>query len=218
MNGHHFGLTRTALLVGVLVVTGLNARADPGDTAGTVSRIQGAAMAIQDALPRPLEEGDPVFLGDILSTGKEARLEIRMIDEGVFTLGERTSFVVVDYSFGGATTDGGGAAVTRLLEGAVMAVSGTLAKTAAGGARVETEFATLGIRGTTFWAGVMEDGQLHVALWSDGKVAVENQAGRTELTEKGLGTVIAGATAAPGTAKVWGEAKTAKARAMIRFQ
>jgi len=163
-----------------------------GDIAGNVLRMQGTAVAMQDARPRILKPGDPIYIGDVLSTGEGARLEIRMIDDGLFTLSERTVFVVIDYTF-----NGGGNAATRLMSGSLQAVSGKLAKLNTQPFRMETEFATIGIRGTTFWAGSMPDGNLHVGLWSEGRVVVENRAGRSEITNRGDGISVGGNDKSP---------------------
>ena len=114
---------------------------------GVVTRLQGNAVAMQDAIPRPLKVGDNILSGDVISTGKDARLEMRMIDDGVITLGERTVFVVIDYILGGETPN----AAVRLLQGAFKTVSGELVQMANARFVVETELATIGIRGTTFW-------------------------------------------------------------------
>ena len=42
-------------------------------------------------------QGRRHFFSDVFFTGKGARLEIRMIDDAEFTLGERTLFVVEKY-------------------------------------------------------------------------------------------------------------------------
>ena len=118
--------------------------------AGTVSRVQGAAIAVQNATPRVLAVGDRIAVGDILSTGPNARLEIKMRDEAIFSLGEQAAFVVVDYTFGqGASPNG----VLRVLQGAFVATSGAIAQLSDTGFKVQTSAATIGIRGTTVWAG-----------------------------------------------------------------
>ena len=40
--------------------------------AGNVVRLQGPAIAMQDANPRVLKRGDPIYIGDVLSTGASA--------------------------------------------------------------------------------------------------------------------------------------------------
>jgi len=182
------------------------------DIAGNVIRMQGTAVAMQDARPRVLKPGDPIYIGDVLSTGERAILEIRMIDDGMFTLSERTVFVVIDYTF-----NGGGNATTRLMSGALQAVSGKLAKLDTRPFRLETEVATIGIRGTTFWAGEMPDGNLHVGLWSEGHVVVENRAGRSEITDRGDGISVGGINEKPGAPHPWHPDMNNMAEKMISF-
>lgn len=96
------------LRLGVVLLIGLwtfvswvsGAEASGDELAGRVSRVQGAAMAMQDALPRPLKAGDSILAGDVLSTGKGARLEVTMVDETVLALGEKAVLVVSEYVMG----------------------------------------------------------------------------------------------------------------------
>ena len=180
------------------------------EPAGTVARIRGAALAVRDAVPRVLAPGAKIFVGDVLSTGPDARLEITMIDEGIFTLGAKTSFTVLAYTFGG-----GGNAVLRLMSGAVNAVSGQLAKKTAG-LRVESELATIGIRGTKFWIGEMH-GTLHVAHWTGGGVEVSNRAGKVFLADDQTGTKITGRDSAPTPPEAWPNDMSNMARQMTAF-
>ena len=183
------------------------------DEAGRVARVKGAAVAVQNAKTRVLAVGDPVLIGDILSTGAGGRLEIRMIDGGLFTLGDATAFIILDYTFGGAASNG----VVRLLSGAFEAVSGELAKLGGQPLRMETEVATIGIRGTKLWAGTMPDGVFHVGLLSEGRIVVENRAGRVEITERNFGTHIDGPNAAPSKPSLWPQTMTNMATEIISF-
>lgn len=201
-------------LVGALLSVAPPARATDGDTAGTVARVKGTAVAVQDAIPRALKEGDAVLIGDILSTGKDSRVEIKMIDDGVFTLGERTSFVVMDYLFG----QGQDNVALRLMSGTFKAVSGQIAQADASKFRVETDFGTIGIRGTDFWGGVMDDGAFHVALLAGKAVLFANRGGKVEITEAGFGTTITGPDAAPSTPRLWPDAKLSAAKVSVAFE
>ncbi|MEK7820110.1 MAG: FecR domain-containing protein [Pseudomonadota bacterium] len=183
-----------------------------GDIAGRIVRLKGAAMAMQDAQPRGLKEGDAVFRGDVISTGRGARLEMKMLDDAVMTLGEKTVFVVIDYVTGGAAPN----AATRLIEGAFAASAGSIAKAPGGTMRVETDVATIGIRGTTVWGGMI-DGDFQVALLTPGRVVVENRAGRTELAQSGEGTLIKGASVAPAGPRAWPAEKQNRAKATVAF-
>ena len=130
--------------------TALPAPAQPAP-AGIVERMQGNALAVNEAVPRVLAAGDPVHVGDVLSTGPAYRLEIRMSDDGIFVLGETAAFVIVDYTFGQA---GENNRLLRVIQGAFVATSGALGpQVAETRMRVQTQAATIGIRGTTVWGG-----------------------------------------------------------------
>lgn len=176
--------------------------------ARTVSRVQGAAIAVQNATPRVLA------VGDILSTGPNARLEIKMRDEAIFSLGEQAAFVVVDYTFGqGASPNG----VLRVLQGAFVATSGAIAQLSDTGFKVQTSAATIGIRGTTVWGGPLDGAPLQVMMIEGKAVTVETATGKVELNIVGAGTQLDanGAPTAPG---FWGADKVARARAVTDFQ
>lgn len=199
-----------ALVIGMLIHQGFAATIEE-DIAGTVVRLQGSAIAMQDAVPRILEADSPVYIGDVLSTGPESRLEIQMIDDGLFTLGARTTFMIVDYTFGGGNPNG----LLRLLSGAVNAASGKLAKLAGAQFSMEADSATIGIRGTKFWAGEL-DGIFQVGLWS-GAVTVKNRAGEVEINQPNFGTRVAGQETSPVEPRPWSESKIQRAQALTSF-
>ena len=189
------------------------AAADDGDVAGKVARVQGRVVAVQNAELRVLMAGDPVLIGDVLSTGGDARIEITMIDDGLFTLGEKTVFVVIDYTFGGASNN----AALGLLSGALSATSGGIAKLDRMAFRMETPLATIGIRGTRLWAGTMPNGTFHVGLWSDGGVIVTNRAGRVEIAERLFGTHVDDTDLAPTPPRLWPKPMNDMAKRMVAF-
>ncbi len=202
-------LTVAVLLGLVLLAPGFADAAE--HVAGTVTRLKGSAVAMQDAVPRPLKVGDQVHKGDVISTGAGARLEMRMLDDAVMTLGEKTIFIVIDY-----ITQGEPNAAMRLLQGAFSAVSGEMVKTAGVQFTVETETATIGIRGTTFWGGAL-DGVFEVALLDGKEVFIENKAGRVVIDKVGEGTQIRAADTAPTPPKKWGSGKLGRALATVAF-
>jgi len=204
------GLTVAAAAVSVPgSLRAAEASGEKAEKAGVVSRLRGAAVAVLDAVPRVLGVGAAIYIGDVLSTGPDARLEIKMHDDGLFQLGERTSFTVIDYTFGGT-----GGAAARLLSGALNGVTGKLAS--AKGLKIETEVATIGIRGTKFWAGDIDD-LMHIAHWSGGGLVIENRGGRVEMTGKGFGTEVASATTPPTEPKPWPHDMTSRAHSMTDF-
>ncbi|HEX9702342.1 MAG TPA: FecR domain-containing protein [Rhodospirillales bacterium] len=196
-----------------LVAFAVAGNAADEDVAGAIVRLQGTAVAMQDAVPRPLKVGDKVLRGDVISTGRGARLEMKMLDNAVMTLGERTVFVVLDYVAQGAQPN----AAMRILEGAFSAVTGEMMKTANARFTVETETATIGIRGTTFWGGMI-DGAFGVALLDGKSIVVENKAGRVVIDKVGDGTAIRAADAPPTAPTTWPAEKVSRAKATVSFR
>jgi hypothetical protein len=169
---------------------------------------------VQNANVRTLNPGAEVFVGEILSTGSDARLEIRMHDDAIFTLAAGTSFIIVDFTFGNAANQP--RTLLRLMEGAFLAVSGAIAVAENGNMTVQTSVATIGIRGTTIWGGPL-DGMFRVVLL-DGKLAtVSNADGTVKLDQIDAGTIITGPGASPTIPAPWGRALIAAARATVAF-
>jgi hypothetical protein len=204
-----FAVLFTFLLV---LAVPLSAQQQNSDVVATVSRIEKAAVAMQDALPRSLEVGSEVQLGDIISTGKDARLELTFSDGTSVKLGERTQFKVIEF----VVEQNGGNAVMRLMKGAFEMSSGSMMKLASASMVVETETATIGIRGTRFWGGKL-DGDMEIALLDGKGVYVENKAGRVELTRVGTGTKIPDFNTAPTAPIAWGKSKLSRAAATTSF-
>jgi hypothetical protein len=193
-------LSRTALLGLILfVAAAMTPKVAVDDVrVGTVTRVKPTAIAIQDAQPRVLAQGSPIFRNDIISTGLGARVQMRMIDDTVLTLSGRSQFVVQQYEFGA----GKGNAAVRLLSGSLRAVSGRIAKLDVNAFKVVTDVATIGVRGTDFWIGPFH-GVTHVELQDDSAIFVENRAGRVEIKRAGWGTFIKSADSAPTAPEFW---------------
>jgi hypothetical protein len=188
-----------SLLLAVMLTAAMVSQPGVDDTkAGVVTRIQSSAIAIQDAVPRILEVGSAIFINDIVSTGKDARVEIRMIDDTVITLSARTQFVVMQYQFDGNQGD----ALMRLITGTFRVVTGKLAKLDKRPFKVATNVATIGVRGTEFWVGAFHDVP-HVELIGGGGVTVENAGGRVDVTRPGWGTFIKDANTKPTKPEFW---------------
>jgi hypothetical protein len=186
--------------------------AEGTDVIGKVTKIQKTVYAMQDALPRKLELNSDVLLGDVISTGKGARIELVLNDGAEVTLGERTHFVMQEFIM----TNSDNNAVMRLLEGAFKVTSGNLMKVADASMVIETNVATIGIRGTTFWGGTL-DGEFEVALLDGKGVYVETRAGRVDLSKIGDGTLISAADSAPSKPKSWPQKKVDRAVATVTF-
>ena len=180
--------------------------------AGKVTRIKGSAIAIQNAQPRILGVGSEIQLGDIISTGANSRLELRMSDDSVFNLGEKTNFVVMEYDL----KQNRGSAAFRLMSGALNVVSGKIAALGDSQFRIETELATVGIRGTEIWLGTLGD-HFEVAMWSGTGVSVKTRGGEVVITEPNQGVLVRGADTKPDAPEGWARPKLAAAWAAVCF-
>ena len=82
---------------------------------------------------------------------------------------------------------------------------------------VTTPFAAIGIRGTEFWGGPIDDQALGVFL-IEGAVRVSNAAGVQILNRPGQGTNIARSGAAAGPLTLWPADKVNRAISTVMFQ
>jgi hypothetical protein len=181
---------------------------------GTVSRVQGEANGTLGSTTRPLSLDASVSLNEVISTGDAARLEVTFADNTRLTLGEKAKLTLDRYVFNPRAGNG---TIRFAVVGAFRFLSGRLSKLARSSVRVTTPVAVIGIRGTEFWAGPIDDQALGVFLIA-GAVSVSNAAGEQILNRPGQGTNIATAAAPPGPVTVWPAAKVNRALAATAFQ
>jgi hypothetical protein len=181
---------------------------------GAVSRIQGEASATRPGTTRALGLNSSVFPNEVVSTAEAARLEVTFTDQTRLTLGERARLTLDTYVFDPAAGSG---TIEFGLVGAFRFVSGQLTKLASAQVSVTTPVAIVGIRGTEFWGGPIDDQALGVFL-IEGTVRVSNAAGAQILSQPGQGTNIAAPGAAPGPVTVWAADKVNRAIATVTFQ
>jgi hypothetical protein len=181
---------------------------------GTVSRIQGQASGAHAGDTRTLGLNTPVFLNEVVSTGKSARLELTFTDNTRLTLGEKATVTLDTYVFNPALGSG---TIKFGVVGAFRFLSGQMSKLASFDVSVATPFATIGIRGTEFWGGPIDDQVLGVFLIA-GVVSVSNAAGEQTLSQPGQGTNIAMPGAAPGPVTLWPQDKVGRAIATVTFR
>ncbi|HET7805484.1 MAG TPA: FecR family protein [Pseudolabrys sp.] len=181
---------------------------------GTVSRIQGAASGTHGGATRALTLNVPVILNETVRTGAAARLEVTFKDNTRLTLGENARLTLDRYVFNPAAGRG---TIRFRVVGALRFLSGQVSKLARSDVSVTTPAATIGIRGTEFWGGPIDNQVLGVFL-IEGAVRVSNAAGARILNRPGQGTNIARAGAAPGPVTIWPQDKVNRALATVTFQ
>jgi hypothetical protein len=211
----HARVLQRLIIIAVILVcsfaSGLSARPE---VIGAVSRIQGWASGTQGGATRPLALNSSVFVNDVISTGETGRLEVTFTDNTRLTLGEKARLTLDSYIFDPAAGSG---TIKFGLVGAFRFVSGQVTKLASSQVSVTTPVAILGIRGTEFWGGPIDDQALGVFL-IEGAVSVSNAAGEQILSRPGQGTNIATPGAAPGPVTRWAPDKVSRAIATVTFR
>jgi len=176
--------------------------------AGYVTKVRGEVVAAAESGRLTLALGHALHQGYRLLTGADARLEARMKDGTVLTLGERTEFVIQQVT---------GAAVNskstrfELLKGAFRAATTAPEASAKLDWQVRTPVAIIGVRGTEVWGGFnllgAGDRTLDVVMFEGKGVFVETPTGMVDLLKAGDGTTVVDVGASPAPLKPWGEKK-----------
>lgn len=177
---------------------------------GAVNRLQGNA----NGGTGPLAVGSPVFLNEEVSTGEAARLELTFDDGTQLTLGEKAKMVLDTFVYSPAEGTG---AMKLAVVGAFRFVSGQVSKQPETQVAVTTPVATIGVRGTEFWGGPIDNEALGVFL-IEGEVSVTNPGGEQILDTPGQGTNISTPDSAPGQVTIWPQDKVERALATVAFQ
>lgn len=123
------------------------------EPAGTVKTAQGAVFVERavnggSSTKQPLHVGDAVLEGDRLETGPDGAAGITMRDDALVSLGPNAAFDLERFSFDPASNQG--TFFGKVLQGAMMFVTGLVAKTSPSSMKISTPTATIGIRGTEF--------------------------------------------------------------------
>jgi len=192
------------------------AMADETPIIASVTRLRGEA-AVEGGEGkreggRALALGSPLVLGDVLVTGADGRLEITFIDGTLVTLGEQARLTIDQWLYDPASQKGRG--LLSVASGAFRVVTGGLGRQADHSFAVRTPYATIGIRGTDFWGGPLDD-PFNVLLLQ-GRVVLTTPDGEVELTP-GLGTEIRAMGRAPEAPHVWSAERVQRAIATVTF-
>ncbi len=194
---------------------------------GAVQKAQGQAQAAQGGAVRDLSVEAPVLFGDRLQTGTDARLEAKLADGTVLTLGQRGRLNVDKFVYDPDRQ--GGRLALSVPQGAFLFVGGKIEGPTGGNVfvggggkmggppggmgAITRRGGTLGVRGTTVWGGQI-DGGFGVLVLS-GEVSVKTPRGEV-LLQKGQGTMVYG-NHGPAEAAPWPEDRVKRAVATISF-
>lgn len=116
--------------------------------AGKIVRLKGKLTARgTDGRKRPMENGNPVYEGDVLTTGTGGFAVVVFRDDSRVTLQSGTRFKVETYRY---DTGKKGSVFFRLYRGGLRVLSGWMAKRNAKSFKIGTPTAVVGVRGTLF--------------------------------------------------------------------
>jgi hypothetical protein len=207
-------LHRRIVIAAMLVSGFAYGQATAQEAIGAVSRIQGEACGTRGCTTQALSLNTSVFPNEVVSTGAAGRVEIIFTDDTRLTLGEKAKLTLDRYVFNPAAGSG---TIRFRLVGALRFLSGQVSKLRTSVVNITTPVAAVGIRGTEFWAGPIDNQALGVFL-IEGAVSVSNAAGERILGQPGQGTNIAAPGAAPGPVTFWPPDKVNRALAAVTFR
>ena len=174
---------------------------------GTVDRVQGPCSGVIEGSAANLDAGATVYLDEKIITGADARLAVTFADGTALTIGEKANITLDQFVY----APGGGNKFHATVIGAFRFISGSHAATRE--ASITTAVATIGIRGTDFWGGPI-DNAAGVVLF-DGAVTVTTAGGSINLDVANSGVDIAGPAL---TVTNWTEEKRRQALATVTFR
>jgi ferric-dicitrate binding protein FerR (iron transport regulator) len=130
------------------------AKAEP--QAGFVKFVRGDVQLLNGAgATRAASPGDALGAVDRIVTGPDSSASVVLRDDTTLVVGPSSRLDLKEFHFDGTTHEGG--MLVSLLRGSMRMITGLIGKTNPDAVRVETQTATIGIRGTDFI--VQADGQ-----------------------------------------------------------
>jgi len=182
IHNHSTMLLALLFMALILMASAETARAQtPAEAIGQVETLRGSATAIRTgSTVFNLNVGDPVFLGDIVQTGRASTLGITFLDQTVFSLAANARMQVDDLVYN--ATGSANSLAINLVEGTFVFLAGKIADT--GTMRVNTRVAQIGIRGTLPWVSIGATTSFAILSERDGTT------GEYVLLRNGTNTVI----------------------------
>ena len=174
------------------------------DAAGDATFVKGEAYGEQSGVRRKLAVGAKVFVGDLLSTGPEARLFLNLGKNTTLKLGGGAQVRIDRYLI-----DAGGE--FNLISGPIQFER--TVKSPNPDLKFRSVYGLIAVRGTRFFAGPSKG--VFGVLVGHGRVEVTG-GGRSVLVGAQQGTDFARIGARPSPVKTWGGARVQEALASVR--
>jgi len=198
------GLLLAAILATPALATPAFADTPDGVRAGTAGGVHGQVqIAKADYTPaqrqigQQIGSGEPIYMGDQISTGAGGGLQVMLMDQTVMTLGQNAKITIDDMVYD--PKSGNGKLNFSVAQGAFRYVSGQIAKNNPENVAIKTPMATIGIRGTIVGGDVGPQGTLVALLGPGGDtdtsarhgaIVVNTPQGSVEISRTGYVTEI----------------------------
>lgn len=214
-----------AVFIGfALAGLGANAIAQQAQV-GVSAAVRGSVEVVSGAQARTPRGGEAMLLGDRVRTQSQSGMQVLLLDESVFTVGESNDLIIDRFVYD--PDRGLGEIAARSTQGFLRFVSGGVGAIAPQNMSLTTPSATIGSRGTTFdvvvgpqavalaqAAGLIPPGTLidpatavfvilrgpasiYNGITQRGRVIVETAGGSVEIRREGYGVFVPAAGAAP---------------------
>ena len=169
------------LLASLILLSSNSALGQESQAIGRVVTATGMVTASDQAgVTRELQRRSDIFVGDTITTGPAGFTQLRMVDSAQISFKEDTVFTFEAYNSDGP----GGApdnALMNMVQGGFRTISGTIGDDAGDDYEISTQFASIGIRGTTHEA-VIDAGSLLTGVY-DGGTTIANAQGTLNTGE-----------------------------------
>ena len=154
---------------------------------GSITSLEGEAYATMPGTKRMLSLNDQIFEKETLHTQENSQLVVRFLDDTILRMGESTSVALEQYNF----DDKPGGLVSmfsRMLHGLIRMTTGKIVERDRDKFTFQTPLATLGIRGTEFYAETGDDGEeIGVTTLGAGHiVALTSSTDQTSINQAGF--------------------------------
>ena len=124
-------------------------------TVGIIKKIAGSVSVVRGGESFPARVGEKLLQKDTLRTGSDGSLGVIFKDDTLLSLGRDSELRIDEFVF--APAEGRLSMVLKMMRGIATYVSGKIAKLSPDSVRIETQVATVGIRGTRLLAKVVQD-------------------------------------------------------------
>ncbi|WP_415905853.1 FecR domain-containing protein [Neptuniibacter sp. QD48_55] len=182
---------------------------------GKVVLIQGKPLVERQNQHLFIKRNDPLFIEDVLITPVGSKILIKLADKTTISLAENTQFELSKYQFDkkAQTSD----VSFKMLKGAFRTLTGSIGKQKQPKFEIHTPVATIGVRGTEFWGGMIFSDSLDVTMLEGKGVYIKNEHGQVEITRPGDGTMVSKGMK-PSEVSMWSDEKLQKAAAATELK